>query len=134
MTIQYKIRGFNRDNGSIVVEFADFAPINIDLPIENNRYMEGAYLDTYIKGFLPTHVVQRNQDIKTGIENADAIAALVEAKPVETAPIESVAIDAEALRNAEMWAAQQFESQVAKALVKFGVLTEDPTVIPVSAN
>lgn len=134
MTIQYKIRGFNRDNGSIVIEFADFAPINVDIPIENNRYIEGEALDTYIKGFLPIQVVARKQNISAGIENADAIAAMVEAKPVETAPVESVAIDAEALRNAEMWAAQQFESQVAKALVKFGVLTEDPTAIPVSAN
>lgn len=134
MTIQYKIRSFNSDNGSITIEFADFAPISVDLPIENNRYMEGEALDTYIKGFLPVYAVTRKQNIAAGIENADVIAAMVEEKSVEEITAESIEIDAEALKNAEMWAAQQFESQVAKALVKFGVLTEDPTVIPVGVN
>jgi hypothetical protein len=32
--------------------------------------------------------------------------------------------------NAEMWEYLKFEKDVAKALVKFGVLQEDPTVIP----
>jgi len=38
----------------------------------------------------------------------------------------------EAMRNAEMWAQVKFEKQVASALVKFGVLSEDPTSIPVA--
>jgi hypothetical protein len=133
MSTSYKIRSFNRDNGSIVVEFMEFPPFNIDLPIKNGRYPEGDALDTYVKGFLPIHTIERKQNISVGIENADVIAAMVEEQPAQQA-LEATELSAEALANAEMWAAQQFESQVAKVLVKFGVLTEDPTVIPVSVN
>jgi hypothetical protein len=38
----------------------------------------------------------------------------------------------EAAKNAEMWAQVQFEKQIAKALIKFGVLTSDPTEIQVT--
>ena len=38
----------------------------------------------------------------------------------------------EAQRNAEMWLQVEFEKRVASALIKLGVLTENPTVIPVA--
>lgn len=41
-------------------------------------------------------------------------------------------IDPEQQANVEMWAQVQFEKQVAKALVKFGVLASDPTEIQVT--
>jgi hypothetical protein len=79
--ITYKIRFFNQATGSIVVEFQDFAPFNIDLPLVDGKYPEGQALDEYIKGFLPIEFVQRKQIIAQGIENAANIAALVEPWP-----------------------------------------------------
>lgn len=38
----------------------------------------------------------------------------------------------ERAKNAEMWAQVQFEKQIAKVLVKFGVLASDPTEIQVT--
>jgi len=38
----------------------------------------------------------------------------------------------EAQRNADMWEQVKFEEKVASALVKLGVLSENPTVIPVA--
>ena len=37
------------------------------------------------------------------------------------------------MENAQMWAKIEFEKRVAKALVKFGVLSADPTEIPVQS-
>jgi hypothetical protein len=34
--------------------------------------------------------------------------------------------------NQRMWVELEFERKIAKLLLKFGVLTSDPTVIPVS--
>jgi hypothetical protein len=84
MSIEYKIRSFNQTTGSIVVEFMDFTPFNIDLPVENGLYPEGEALDAYIRGFLPVWVVERKQVIQAGVSNAEAIASLVEPLPAET--------------------------------------------------
>lgn len=81
MDLTYKIREFNQVTGSIVVEFEDFAPFNIDLPLVDGKYLEGEALNDYIKGFLPVEFVQRKQVIAQGIENASNIAALVEPWP-----------------------------------------------------
>jgi hypothetical protein len=80
--ITYKIRFFNEATGSIVVEFNDFPPFNIDLPLVDNKYPEGEALDEYVKGFLPLEFIQRKKIIEQGIENASNIAALVEPFPV----------------------------------------------------
>jgi hypothetical protein len=81
MDLTYKIRVFNESTGSIVVEFQDFAPFNIDLPLVDGKYPEGQALDEFIRGFLPIEFVQRKQIISQGIENASNIAALVEPWP-----------------------------------------------------
>jgi len=79
--ITYKIRFFNQATGSIVVEFSEFPPFNIDLPLVDGKYPEGAALDEYIKGFLPIEFIERKKIIQQGVENASAIAALVEPFP-----------------------------------------------------
>ena len=47
-------------------------------------------------------------------------------------PLTSLEEQGSTAANAEMWQALRFEKDVAKVLVKFGVLQEDPTAIPVS--
>lgn len=51
--------------------------------------------------------------------------------PVSTEPL-LTAEQIEAAKNAEMWRQVQFEKSIAKALIKFGLLTSDPTEIQVT--
>lgn len=81
MDISYKIRAFNKVTGSIVVEFENFAPFNIDLPLNDGKYPEGQELDQYIRGFLPIEFVKRIQTIAQGVENETSIESLVEPWP-----------------------------------------------------
>lgn len=86
MEITYKIRAFNKVTGSIVVEFQNFAPFNIDLPLVDGKYPEGQELDQYIRGFLPIEFVQRMQAIAQGVKNETTIENLVEPWPAPPTP------------------------------------------------
>jgi hypothetical protein len=52
--------------------------------------------------------------------------------PAEVFAAEETQEQKQARLNREMWAQAEFEKQVAKVLVKFGVLQSDPTDIPVT--
>ena len=73
----YKILRFIEETGQLIVKF-DALPnsIAIDLPIENNRYLEGEPLVQYIEGFNPVWAVDRKESIINGIENIDYIRSL----------------------------------------------------------
>lgn len=96
----------------------------IDVPVVDGAFITGQALDAEIRHRAPTWLIEREQQVKTAT-GFDQIAALVQEVPASP-------VDPEAQANAEMWAQVQFEKQVAKALVKFGVLQSDPTSIPVS--
>jgi len=55
----------------------------------------------------------------------DQITALAQELPVATPTTTQQA-------NAAMWAQIEFDKQVAKSLVRFGLLASDPTEIPVT--
>lgn len=122
----YKVLNFDEGAGQLIIEFAEnMAPLAIDVPIKDGLYITGEELDTYIKGFIPTWHLERQAQIQAGVANADQLKALA---PVE-ATQQSNTTEPE---NLQMWADLQFEKSIAKALVKFGVLESDPTVIPVN--
>jgi hypothetical protein len=134
--MDYKIVNFIADEGKIEIIYSEqFAPLAIDVPLnDDGLFITGQELDTYIQGFIPTWHLERIAKLNAGIPNAAELMALVEAAPAITDSPENLLMLEEANRNSEMWAQQQFESQIAKALIKFGVLSEDPTVIPVNVN
>lgn len=77
----YKITEFNSQTAQIVV---CFKPLNIyiaiDLPLnEANEVPTGVELDTYIKGFLPYSLLERNQRLVDGVSNSQEIIKLLEA-------------------------------------------------------
>ena len=118
---QYKITSFDEVNGQIVAEVEGFQPMAIDLPLVDGAYPIGDALDTFVMGFFPSYVTQRRALIASGVENSSVIAAMVETVDEQRTP--------EDVANQEMWANIEFEKQVSKVLVKFGVLSEDPTTI-----
>jgi homoserine dehydrogenase len=76
-SLKYKIIAFNETTGQIVVKPENMSPLCVDLPIQNNKYLEGLELDNYIRTFIPTGVSERPKLIEK-VTNKDAIAALVE--------------------------------------------------------
>jgi hypothetical protein len=126
--MDYKIVNFYPKEGKIEVFFSNkLANHLIDLPInDDGLFITGQELDTYIKGFIPTWHLERMEKLKVGIINANEIATLVEAMPYSQ---EEVTLTEEARLNAEMWKQLEEEKTIARVLVKFGVLTENPTVI-----
>jgi hypothetical protein len=76
--LKYRIADFIASSGQIIVECIDLDyKITIDLPITNGKYLEGKELDTYIRGFIPTWVVDRSINIRNGISNEDYFHTLV---------------------------------------------------------
>jgi hypothetical protein len=93
----------------------------IDVPVVDGAFLTGDALHNEIMHRAPTWVSQREQEVATAT-GFDQISALVQPLPVEEAPSEQQA-------NAAMWAQQEYEQKLAAALVKFGVLSENPTII-----
>lgn len=125
----YKIIQFDKTNGSIAVEFApDMAPVFVDIPIkEDGTYITGEELDTYVQGFIPSWFLERKAKIEAGIPNEAEIEALV-VPPEESAilsqnPINEIDESVLTFENYET------EKLIAKALLKWGLLKEDPTII-----
>lgn len=81
MDLDYTITEFYEQDGQIVVlcnkTGQSFA---IDLPIDNGKFPEGADLDIYIRGFLPSWVTERAVELQTGVTNGDSIRNLIPAK------------------------------------------------------
>lgn len=130
----YKVIGFNENSGQLIIEFAiGMLPLAVDVPIKDGLYITGEELDNFIQGFIPVEHITRSEIINAGIPNASELKKLVSdsdiALPTVLTP-EQVQAD----ENAKMWADLKFEQDVAAVLVKLGVLQDDPTKIPVSAQ
>jgi len=125
--MEYIIRNFDQTNGQITVEYAGKWTYAIDLPVENGAFPIGEKLEEIIQGMAPNWLLERQTSLAITPQNTDVIQALVQPIP-EPVIVETT----EESKNAAMWADLAFEQNVAKALVKFGVLESDPTVIPVS--
>lgn len=123
----YKIISFDKTFGSIVVQYdPNEAPFSVDIPFTNNgEYLTGNELDTYIQGFIPTWHIERKNKIASGIPNESAIEELVQPIPT-TVPVVN---EIELTQTAQAFLDIETEKTIAKALVKFGVLQSDPTII-----
>lgn len=86
--MNYVIKSFDAEKGSIIVDFEGVGRYNVDLPIEDNKYPEGDALGAFIQQFAPTWVVERASKLSAGVSNAAYIAGLVQADPVEEVPVE----------------------------------------------
>ena len=96
----YKIIAFNEATGHITIRFADFAPINVELPIdENGNLPVGTELDQYLVGFIPTWHLARQERLANGISNANEIASLVEPEPVIEPTLEQTSNEIRTIRN-----------------------------------
>jgi hypothetical protein len=93
----------------------------IDVPVVDGAFLTGDALHNEIMHRAPVWVSQREQEVATAT-GFDQITALVQPLPVDEPTSEQQA-------NAAMWAQQEYEQKLAAALVKFGVLFENPTTI-----
>jgi hypothetical protein len=136
----YQIIGFDKATGSIKISFDEkMAPIAIDVPLnEQGVYITGAELDAYIQGFIPTWHLDRINQIAAGIANEVDIESLVQPLPVvEPQQADQQQADQQQATNqsldeANIWQPVEFEQQIAKVLLKFGVISTDPTKIEVT--
>lgn len=96
----------------------------IDVPVVDGAFLTGDALHNEIMHRAPTWVSQRTQEVASAT-GFDQIVALVQPLPVDEQTSEQQA-------NAAMWAQVEYEKRLAKALMKFGVLSSDPTEIPVT--
>jgi len=129
----YEVIGFDKINGVLLVSFdANMPSLTIDVPLnDEGKYITGADLDSYIQGFIPTWHIERVNKIAAGIPNSAEIEALVVTPtlPEEIAELTPITLS-EAEERALQWQEYETEKVIAKALIKWGLLTEDPTSIP----
>lgn len=89
----YKVLEFNEHTGQLTVQFeGSYNPIAIDIPIANNRYLEGEPLESYIEGLSPRWIQERQKAIIAGIDNVDAIKKLDTRTPDEIRRDKEIAI------------------------------------------
>ncbi len=82
--MDYKIIRANPATAQIEVEFLLLSGyvVSIDLPIdESGAVPVGQELDTYIKGFLPYYLVERNAKLSAGISNINDLMQHVATPP-----------------------------------------------------
>ena len=85
-TVQYKIVNFDENSGQIQIKCENYDPIiNIDLHPDNGKYPEGEALDLYIRGFVPTWLINRSNNIKK-VTNKEYIQSLVSKEQEEVKP------------------------------------------------
>ena len=129
--MEYQIISANAEIGQIQVLYkensAGVAAYAIDVPIVDGAFLTVTELDAEIKQRAPVWLGIRKQELAraTGF---DAIIALV--RPITEQDKSEADIGKAA--NAAMWAQVEYEKKLAAALVKFGVLSADPTTIEVS--
>jgi len=126
--MEYQIISANADIGQIEVLYKQdgvaVAAYAIDVPIVNGLFLTVAELDAEIQHRAPTWLNERKQELANAT-GFDDIAALV-------VPIVNSTTPENVNTNTAMWEQVEFEKKVAAALVKFNVLTVDPTTIAVS--
>ena len=99
--MNYKIVDFNDVTGQVTLQVDGFPLFAVDLPLdENNNVPVGEELDLYLKGFIPTWHLERQEKLSSGIANAEDIKALV-----QTLPAEQIAPQIQSADNTELKAA-----------------------------
>lgn len=125
--MEYKIVAATPEIGQIEVAYfmggEHVGTYAIDVPIVDGLYITGEVLSNEIHHRAPVWLVERKQNVHVAPNFAE-IEALVQPLPVT-----AFKVDPEAAANAAMWRQVEMEQQIAKALVKFGLLSSDPTAI-----
>jgi hypothetical protein len=121
----YRIVKFEETTGVLVVQFHEsIPPFGIDLPLnEQGLYITGQELEQYIEGFAPRDFIDRKNKINQGIANASDIQALVD----NTNNEETITLTEEEREAQKQYEQLQFDKRIAQTLIRFGVLTTDPT-------
>ena len=131
--MDYVIKEVNKATGQLIVEFSvGMQPLAIDVPIKDGLFITGSELEGYIQGFIPTWYLERQQLLNAGVGNASELEQLVSVQPEIDLPVVISPEQEQEAKDSAMWTQRKFESDVAKVLVKFGVLDADPTEIPVN--
>ena len=114
--------------------------VSIDGAVTEYADLSSLSADIHAIQWYGTYGEIERKDLQTGL--------LIANEPMsDTTLIDSIVLDAQAklaspsatpaaaqaINNTAMWAQVQQEKAIAAALVKFGVLATDPTIIPVSA-
>jgi len=92
---------------------------------------DGESLESVIKAFAPSSL-WRELAATVVVPVVGHRGYIDENLPAHQAVLSMTTEEVEARLNADMWAQLEFEKQVASALVKLGVLSENPTLIPVA--
>ena len=129
--MEYQIISANAEIGQIEVLYKQngvaVASYAIDVPVVNGVFLNAVELDAEIQHRAPTWLEVRKQEVITAT-GFDAISDLVQ--PITQSNTSEA--DASTIANRAMWAQIEYEKKLAAALVKFGVLSVDPTAIAVS--
>ena len=89
--MERKIIKFDAETAQVVIQWGDYAPHTIDLPIgEDGSLPTGDDFDRWVNGFAPVYAEERKAQIAKGITNADQIAALVTPLPEPKPTWESI--------------------------------------------
>jgi hypothetical protein len=126
--MEYQIIAANAEIGQIEVLYKQdgtaVATYAIDVPITNGAFLTGAELHAEIQHRAPVWIGARKQELANAT-GFDEIVALVQPITHSNTPENANGNAA----NAAMWEQVEYEKRLAAALVKFGVLSNDPTTI-----
>lgn len=125
-TVQY-IMGLPFTESNSFIEYADLTEETVLSWIDqNDPRLENAKT-------LAVEQIERKK-IPTIISPADRVLSPPWIPPVvyETSSSNTSTVLGSTSTNVQMWQTVAFEQNLAKVLIKFGLLTEDPTIIPVS--
>jgi hypothetical protein len=96
--VHYDVVNFDPENGVLELYIHELeSKISIEIPIENDRFIEGNDLLEYIAGFIPVHAIQRKKQLKT-VKNADGFKQFINKINNE----ESLSKSIRALRDLEL--------------------------------
>jgi hypothetical protein len=135
--INYQIYSFNKDLGSISVQYKNgeqvVATYNVDIPLTDaGLFITGEELNSYLLAMYPQHVIDRQNKLTAGVANvADIESLIVPLEGIE--PFTNAELTEQEQANRKMWVELEEQKRIAKILVKLGVLDADPTVIPVAS-
>lgn len=135
MNLTYTITKFDVENKILVVSFDDggWAEIRLVTPLPKNI----EELEKLIAQFsAPVEAIEAQQNPDADLSYIDSVIGVQRTCPRmslfnnELLDSQITEIDPNSQANAEMWADVQFQKKVASALIKFGLLQDDPTLIP----
>ena len=129
--MEYQIIAANAEIGQIEVLYKQdgtaVATYAIDVPIVNGAFLNGAELHAEIQHRAPVWINARKQELANAT-GFDEIVALVQPITHSNTPENANGNAA----NMAMWEQVEYEKKLAAALVKFGVLSNDPTTIEIA--